>query len=63
MEDIQKVIEYAEKNKERFFDPEDLNYLANQRIGNVTYWVRYQHTDYSILVNSVYSHRMEIVEE
>lgn len=63
MEDIQKVIEHAEKNKERFFNAEDQSYLANQRIANVTYWVRYQPDDDHILVTSVYSHRMEIVEE
>jgi Fe-S oxidoreductase len=63
MEDIQKVIEYAEKNKERFFNAEDQSYLANQRIANVTYWVSYQPKDDKILVKSVYSHRMEIVEE
>lgn len=63
MEDIQKVIENAEKNKERFFNAEDANYLANLKIDNVTYWVRYQPKDDGFLVNSVYSHRMEIVEE
>jgi Fe-S oxidoreductase len=63
MEDIQKVIENAEQKKERFFDPEKSQYLANLRIANVTYWVRYEQKDNRILVNSVYSHRMEIVEE
>jgi Fe-S oxidoreductase len=62
-EDIQKVIENAQKNKERFFSAEDLSYLAKLKINNVTYWVKYKEKDDSILVNSVYSHRMEIVEE
>ena len=63
LEDIEKVIDNAQKSGERFFNPKDRNCLARLRLDNVTYWVRYEEKDDKILVNSVYSHRMEIVEE
>ena len=63
MEDVEKVIENAQKNKERFFNPQENSYLARLRLDNVTYWVKYEEKDEGILVKSVYSHRMEIVEE
>lgn len=63
MEDIEKVIDNAQKNKERFLNPLDGNYMARLRIDNVTYWVRYEEKSEGILVNSVYSHRMEVLEE
>jgi glutamate synthase (NADPH/NADH) small chain len=63
MEDIEKVIDNAKKNKERFFNPQEKSYLARLRLDNVTYWVEYEEKDEDILVKSVYSHRMEIVEE
>ncbi|WP_406540820.1 pyridine nucleotide-disulfide oxidoreductase/dicluster-binding protein [Clostridium ljungdahlii] len=63
LDDIEKAIDNAEKNKERFFNPENSHYLCRLRISNVTYWVEYERSKDEILVKSVYSHRMEIVEE
>jgi hypothetical protein len=63
LEDIEKVIENARRNKERFCNPLNSNYLARLRIGSVTYWVRYEEKSEGIFINSVYSHRMEVVEE
>ncbi|MTI57771.1 pyridine nucleotide-disulfide oxidoreductase/dicluster-binding protein [Geosporobacter ferrireducens] len=63
VEDIERVIDNAKKNKERFFNPEDSNYLARLRLDNVTYWVRYEEKEEGVVVSSVYSHRMEVVEE
>ncbi|MGI6702770.1 MAG: pyridine nucleotide-disulfide oxidoreductase/dicluster-binding protein [Clostridia bacterium] len=63
MEDIEKVIDNAQKRSKRFFNPSEASYLARLRIDNVTYWVKYEEKGEGILVKSVYSHRMEIVEE
>ncbi len=63
VEDIEKVIEHSEISGERFYNPEDSSYLANLRIKNVTYWVRYAKKEDGIHIISVYSHRMEIVRE
>ncbi|TCO71820.1 pyridine nucleotide-disulfide oxidoreductase/dicluster-binding protein [Marinisporobacter balticus] len=61
--DIEKVIDNARRNNERFFNPDTYNYLARLKFENVTYWVRYEEKENEIYVNSVYSHRMEVVEE
>lgn len=63
LEDIENVINHAQKTGERFYNPEDSTYLANQRIGNVTFWVRYKEIDQIVYIESVYSHRMEIMKE
>ncbi len=63
LEDMEKVINNAEKNKERFFNAQNSHYLCKLRIDNVTYWVEYENKKDEILVHSVYSHRMEVVEE
>lgn len=61
--DVEKVIDNSIKNNQRFFNSDTSNYLARLRIENVTYWVRYEEKENEIYVNSVYSHRMEVVEE
>jgi len=63
VEDVWRVVDNARKKGERFINPEDSNFLARLRLDNVTYWVRYKEKGEEILVNSVYSHRMEVVEE
>ncbi|EET85862.1 conserved hypothetical protein [Clostridium carboxidivorans P7] len=63
IEDVKKAVDNAERNKERFFNPQNSHYLCRFRITNVTYWVEYEKNEDEILVKSVYSHRMEVVEE
>lgn len=63
LEDIEKVIKHSLETGERFVNTEDGSYLSDQRIGNVTYWVRYIEKDGEIHVVSAYSHRMEIKNE
>lgn len=63
LEDVEKVVSHAQESGERFFNPEDSSYLASRRIGDVTYWVRYQEKDGAVQVISVYSHRMEVAKE
>ena len=62
-EDMAEVIDSSRKSGERFFNPQENSCLARLRLDNVTYWVKYEEKDEKILVKSVYSHRMEIVEE
>ncbi|WPC44593.1 hypothetical protein [Clostridium sp. JS66] len=61
-EDVKKTIINAQENKERFLNTENSHYLARMRIGNVTYWVEYEHKDRELLVHNVYTHRMEVIE-
>lgn len=63
LEDVEKVVSHAQESGERFYNPENSNYLASSRIGDVTYWVRYAEKDGAIQVVSVYSHRMEVAKE
>ena len=61
VEDMQKVIEYAESYKKRMFNPSSGHYLAYYKPTSVTYWVEYTpQADGSYLVHKAYSHRMEI---
>ena len=61
-EDVEKVVAHSKASGQRFFNPKDLSYLADLRIDNVTYWVRYKEKEDGIQIINVYSHRMEIVE-
>lgn len=61
LEDIEKVVAHSKKTGQRFFNSEDSSYLANLRIDNITYWVRYQEKEDGMHIMNVYSHRMEIV--
>ena len=62
-DDIEKVIANSRKSGDRFFNPEDMSYLADLRIRNVTYWVRYAEKEDGIHIIRVYSHRMAVAEE
>lgn len=63
IEDIQQVIEQAERTGRKFINPDNGHSLANYRPLRVTYWVEYQPQEQGFVVLNVYSHRMEIVEE
>lgn len=63
IEDIQQVIEAAERTGRKFINPDNGRSLACFRPAQVTYWVEYQEQEQSFAVFNVYSHRMEIVEE
>lgn len=62
-EEVGKVIDHGRKKGERFFNPENSNYLARLRLEHITDWVRYEEKGREVFVNSVYSHRMKAVEE
>lgn len=60
-EDIQRVIESAERTGKKFINPDNGRILAYFRPVKVTYWVEYQPQEQGFEVLNVYSHRMEIL--
>jgi hypothetical protein len=60
LEDIEDVLEYARLSGQRFFNPEDMTYLACLRKKNVTYWVQWAEKEDGAHIVSAYSHRMTI---
>ena len=60
VEDIQKVIEYAERTGKRMHNASTGHYLAYYKPTSVTYWVEYTPQKNAFLIHKAYSHRMEI---
>jgi hypothetical protein len=61
VEDMQKVIEYAERTGKRLYNTSTQHYLAYFKPSSVTYWVEYTpQEDGAYLIHKAYSHRMEI---
>ena len=61
VEDMQKVIENAERTGKRMFNAASGHFLAYYKPTSVTYWVEYtRQDDGAFLVYKAYSHRMEI---
>lgn len=60
VEDIQKVIAYAERTGKRLFNHETGHFLAYHQPVSVTYWVEYQPEGEGFRIYNTYSHRMEI---
>ena len=62
VEDMQKVIEYAERTSKRMFNGSTGHYLAYYKPTSVTYWVEYTPDSQAngFVVHRAYSHRMEI---
>lgn len=63
IEDIQQVIESAERTGQKFINPDNSHSLAHFRPFKVTFWVEYQPQEQGYMVLNVYSHRMEILED
>jgi glutamate synthase (NADPH) small chain len=62
LEDIQRVIEQAERTGRRLRDPATGHLLAYFKPTAVTYWVEYAPEGEAFAVYNTYSHRMEIAE-
>ncbi|MEN6439603.1 MAG: pyridine nucleotide-disulfide oxidoreductase/dicluster-binding protein [Syntrophobacter sp.] len=62
-EDVQWVIDQAEKTGRRLLDNRNGRFLAYHKPRSVTYWVEYSPEESGFLIHNAYSHRMEIVEE
>jgi hypothetical protein len=61
-EDVQKVIEHAEKTGAKLLNPETGRSLASFRPVQVTYWVEYNPEGDGFRVHNAYYHRIEIVK-
>jgi hypothetical protein len=62
VEDIQQVIEYAERTGKKLRNKRTNNYLTHYKPTSVTYWVEYVPEGDSFVVIKAYSHRMEMEE-
>lgn len=63
IEDLQKVVHYAETTGKYLFNPTNKRRLAKYRPVRVTYWVEYEPTAEGYLVHNGYSHRMTLPED
>jgi Fe-S oxidoreductase len=63
VEDIQQVIEYAERTKHKFQQPQTGHFLAHHKPTRVTYWVEYSPQGDGFVIHNAYSHRMELGED
>lgn len=63
VEDLQKVIEFAERTGNKLVNKENGNFLAYKKNLSVTYWVEYAPQEDGFVIHNTYSHRMEIGEE
>ncbi|MDO4623165.1 MAG: heterodisulfide reductase-related iron-sulfur binding cluster [Eubacteriales bacterium] len=59
--DVEQVLAEFHENQEAVQDAETGQLLARSRLGNVTFWVRFDETDDGYLVHRAYSHRMNII--
>ena len=62
IEDIQRVIEHAERTGSKLLNPASGHLLAYYKPTAVTYWVEYAPQGDAFVVYNAYSHRMEIAE-
>ncbi len=63
VEDVQRVIEAAEKTGSRLLKQDTDHFIAHYKPVSVTYWVEYSSSGDEYVVHNAYSHRMEIIEE
>ncbi len=62
-EDLQQVIDFAEKTGSKLLDSKTGHFIAHFKPTSVTYWVEYSVLENRFLIHNAYSHRMEIVED
>jgi glutamate synthase (NADPH) small chain len=62
IEDIQQVIEYAERSGKKLHNKPNGHFLAYYKPAAVTYWVEYTPQGEAYQIYNAYSHRMEIGE-
>jgi hypothetical protein len=63
VEDIQRVIEFAERTDSKLLNRQTGHWLAHHRPNAVTYWVEYTLEGDAFVVHNAYSHRMQVVED
>jgi Fe-S oxidoreductase len=58
--DVTSVLEYVRETGEAVQDCDTGLVIARRRLGNVTFWVKYEESGNGYLVHSAYSHRMNV---
>lgn len=60
LEDVQKVIEYAERTGNKIFNRNNGHIMACYKPVSVTYWVEYTPQEDGFAIHNAYSHRMVV---
>lgn len=63
IEDLQRVIDFAETTGNKLQDPKTGRLIAHYKPTSVTYWVEYSIQENHYWIHNAYSHRMEIAED
>ncbi len=63
VEDLEQVIEWAEKSGSKLVHRRSGHFLAHYAPTTVTYWVEYSPAADGFTVHNAYSHRMEVSED
>lgn len=59
--DVIQVLQYLRESGETVLEEDTGLFVTRERLGNVTFWVKYSETERGYLVHSAYSHRMKVV--
>ena len=59
--DVIQVLQYLRESGEAVLEEDTGLFVTRERLGNVTFWVKYSETERGYLVHSAYSHRMKVV--
>jgi glutamate synthase (NADPH/NADH) small chain len=60
-DEIRQVIDYAETEGDKLYQPDADVYLAKLRIGNATFYTKYSIDGETYLVQSAYAHKSELL--
>ena len=58
--DVIRVLQSLRQTGEAILDQETGLCITRERLGNVTFWVKYTETETGYLVHRAYSHRMKV---
>lgn len=62
-DEVKKVIDFAETESEKLYQPEANRYLARSRLNEVTVYVEYSIDEKGYIIHTAYSHRSKIGKE
>jgi len=62
-DEVKRVIDFAETEGEKLYQPEANRYLAKNRLGEVTIYVEYSTDEKGYIIHTAYSHRSKIGKE
>jgi glutamate synthase (NADPH/NADH) small chain len=62
-DEVKQVIDFAETNGEKLYQPEANRCLAKNRLGEVTIYVEYSTDEKGYIIHTAYSHRSKVGKE